>query len=84
MITDADMRHQVTQALQDHADNYEIPSIVRDLIADHGRVDVGSIGPGPFWSTVQRWAYCECGKEHAAAEWACESSGADLLLGVRA
>jgi len=82
--TDHDMRVQVTTALQEFADAYDIEGIVRDLIRDHGRVDVGTIPSGPFWATVARWAACECGRAHAAAEWACEASGADLVLGVRA
>ena len=83
MITSASMHQQVETALQEHADNFDIPGIVADLIAHHGRVDVGTIDPGPFWAAVARWAACDCGRAHAAAEWACESSGADLVLGRR-
>ena len=82
--TSRDMAHQVHTALQEYADGYNIPAIVRDLIRDHGPVDVGTIPSGPFWSTVARWAACDCGRAHAAAEWSCESSGADLVLGIRA
>lgn len=42
--------------LADTVDHFDVHGIVADLIAWYGRVDVGSIPEGPFWSTVEAHA----------------------------
>ncbi len=67
VVTDREMHRQVTEALADHADDFDVEGIVAALIRWYGRVDVGSIPSGPFWSTV----YAHRARGHRVAHRGC-------------
>lgn len=56
MITSQDITHQVREATDVSDGDYDVDGIVRDIIADFGRVDIDSIDPDQFWPIVLRHA----------------------------
>jgi hypothetical protein len=57
MLTDADIRRQVTQAVTANgpalAEGIDIDAVVREIIAAYGLVDIDEIGDN-FWEIVAR------------------------------
>ena len=73
ILTDAEMRRQVAEALTDD-DEFDVESIVADLIGRFGRVHVDSTPPETFWQivskhqrlpAVQCYEFCIYGDGHA-------------------
>ncbi len=56
MITSTDITRQVGESLTDCGDEFDVAGIVRDIIAEHGRVDIDSIDPEAYWAVVERHA----------------------------
>lgn len=73
-ITSRDMQRQVREALQDHAHEFDVEGAVAELIAWYGRVDVGTIPSGPFWSTIYAHSRDPRGAIHAVNEWLTEGT----------
>lgn len=56
MITSTDITLQVSETLTDRVGEFDVAGIVRDIIAEHGRVDVDSIESETYWDLVARHA----------------------------
>lgn len=56
IITDRDMREQVTDSLTPYADDYDVNAIVDDIQALHGTININR-WPGDiesYWEIVQK------------------------------
>ena len=53
MLTDHDMRYEVTEALGT-ADGYDIIGIVEDIQQEHGTVHVDDVPHDRFWQIVEK------------------------------
>lgn len=56
MITDADIRAQVLQALSGHVGDFNVEAVVRTIIDLYGRVDIDTIPDEQFWLIVREAA----------------------------
>lgn len=54
MITDADMRDQITRAVEGYADSYDIPAIVDEIQREHGTSDIDDVPDARFWAIVEK------------------------------
>lgn len=52
VITDRDMRDQVTAALGSDVRDFDVPALVDDLIDRWGVCDIDDIPAEPFWRVV--------------------------------
>lgn len=55
MITSDDIRHQITQSLTDHVDEFDVDLMTADFISRFGRVDIDTIDGDVYWPWVQTW-----------------------------